>query len=377
MNGKDVPATNRNDLHLTVDTFAALPIAGELTLGPPTTLELFRFGAKKSSASDIGFGRWPDSPSIVEVPVEQGQVHLKVTSSGAQHLRAGITLTAGADYSIYVWAPGDLETINLDVNHSASGLVWTPVTSGPIQEIVVVRRTAAETPWHVSIASVSHIEAGLGTVSTIEPKSFGDSAFCQVDIACLLPALNGNEQTILLTASRAVALMITTDGLGSTYTCTGTLLNSANYPAPILITANHCVDHAVSLTTIWFFSRTGCGFGLPSLGTQVTGGGVILWRSGTLDGALVLLNQLPPPQASYAGWDANPVTTRTLSLAIHHPRGDVKKASFGDIVGVNSTAVSISTVLLTVRASSIWSTGKPESLSRAVAGPASSHTTTL
>ena len=40
MNGKDVPATNRNDLHLTVDTFAALPIAGELTLGPPTTLEL-------------------------------------------------------------------------------------------------------------------------------------------------------------------------------------------------------------------------------------------------------------------------------------------------------------------------------------------------
>ena len=91
----------------------------------------------------------------------------------------------------------------------------------------------------------------------------------------------------------------------------------------------------------------------------------------------MLLNQLPPPQASYAGWDANPVTTRTLSLAIHHPRGDVKKASFGDIVGVNSTAVSISTVLLTVRASSIWSTGKPESLSRAVAGPASSHTTTL
>ena len=94
------------------------------------------------------------------------------------------------------------------------------------------------------------------------------------------------QQDVILLASRATALMITTDLFGNSYTCTGTLLNSANYPDPLLITANHCINHAETLLTLWFYSRPNCGFGGPSAYTQVTGGGVKLFQSYPLDAGL-------------------------------------------------------------------------------------------
>jgi hypothetical protein len=135
--------------------------------------------------------------------------------------------------------------------------------------------------------------------------------------------------------------MVLTTPTGATETCTGTLLNSAGFPRPLFITANHCIVGAATLDTFWFFSRTGCGTGTVSPATQITGGASILWKSSGLDSALLELDQVPPQNASYTGWNAAPITSNTLMLAVHHPKGDVKKASLGDVTGTNSVATQI------------------------------------
>jgi lysyl endopeptidase len=147
----------------------------------------------------------------------------------------------------------------------------------------------------------------------------------------------------LLTASRAVALMAFTKSDGLSYLCTGSLLNTASYPRPIFLTAFHCLsdtESLASLTTVWFFSRSACESGPPSpTTTQVAGGAIGIFGNAALDAALVLLNQMPPPAASYTGWDASTMQSATTILAIHHPSGDVKKASFGIDLGINPNAV--------------------------------------
>jgi hypothetical protein len=90
-----------------------------------------------------------------------------------------------------------------------------------------------------------------------------------------------------------------------------------------------------SLTTTWFYNRTGCGSGIPNPeAKQLAGGATTIFGSASLDAALVLLNQMPPPLATYTGWDASTMQPGVPILAIHHPSGDVKKASFGTELGI-------------------------------------------
>ena len=110
------------------------------------------------------------------------------------------------------------------------------------------------------------------------------------------------------------------------------------YPSPIFLTAFHCLDDAqsiASLRTTWFYDRTVCGGGIPNPeAKQVAGGATSIFPSASVDAALVLLNQMPPPLATYTGWDATTMQPSTPILAIHHPMGDVKKASFGTELGI-------------------------------------------
>jgi hypothetical protein len=109
----------------------------------------------------------------------------------------------------------------------------------------------------------------------------------------------------------------------------------------LVITANHCVDGLAGLTTLWFFSRPACGSGVPSNHIQVATPGKTLWSSAALDSALLRLSITPPPPAVYAGWDANKIPPGTSTLAVHHPRGDAKKASFATVIGENTIPVRI------------------------------------
>ena len=73
------------------------------------------------------------------------------------------------------------------------------------------------------------------------------------------------------------------------------------------------------LDTFWFYSRSACGFGAVSQAAQVTGGATFVWTSRALDSTLLILDQMPPAPAAYAGWNPSPITEAEDILAVHHP----------------------------------------------------------
>ena len=328
---------------------ASVPDARDIRLDPPSALEA-EIAKATTTKPAAGYGRRVD-PALSRLVASGGEFALRfsVVSLGALHLRAAIGFADDAQYRITSYRPGDeAQAVTLYRNPSTGSApvrtVWTPLSDGDMQTVVVERLGAPVPEWHVDVERVSHFDHALDPVGAASaraaatPDFFGSSARCQVDIACVYQVAPAVMQAGIVKANFAVAMMTFTRADGLSYLCTGTLLNSASYPAPIFLTAHHCLDDPealASLTTTWFFNRTSCGSGLPNPGTtQIAGGATSLFDSGDLDASLVQLNQMPPSLATYTGWDASTMQPEERILAIHHPQGDVKKASFGTEQGI-------------------------------------------
>ena len=158
-------------------------------------------------------------------------------------------------------------------------------------------------------------------------------------------------QQQLASATNAVARMMVTIQ-GSTYLCTGTLLNdSLNSFTPYFLTADHCLEDvedpaagrgaaaasASTINTYWFYQAATCGSLATPNYVLVVGGAKLLARSVDYDWALVQLNAPPPSGTTFAAWSAEgPLSTGTPADAIHHPGGDLKKFSQGNVRGYNT-----------------------------------------
>jgi lysyl endopeptidase len=310
-----------------------------VALGPLTTGERAADYAAKDIS--ISVGRTLEEPFVVRSL--GGTVRFTVSSEDAAALRSQLLFERSGSYTVISWGTDDGAVVTMPIVAVDGVRTWAPLSSGSKQHLEISRDGIDVGEWAVSVTGVSHLfNNPMRQASPVSPKAFGDSANCQYDLVCLMPYLNTQGQDTLLAASRGVALIISTNAVGQSSSCTATLLNSSNYPLALMVTANHCVDDAENIIAIWFYSRTNCGVGAPSPATQVAGGAITLWRSAALDSALMVLNQLPPPNVSYAGWDASEITSSTEALAIHHPRADVKKASFAEVVGQNTGTTVIS-----------------------------------
>jgi hypothetical protein len=140
--------------------------------------------------------------------------------------------------------------------------------------------------------------------------------------------------------------MVFSDGLGGgSSVCTGTLLNPADGSStPYFYSAAHCISTqaaASTLTTHWFYERTGCGNEILSPNyVQVPGGATLLYASTPADALFLRLNASPPAGALFAAWDSAALTQGTALTAIHHPAGDVKKVSLGTMGGFGPSALA-------------------------------------
>jgi hypothetical protein len=145
-----------------------------------------------------------------------------------------------------------------------------------------------------------------------------------------------NPTPALLSMEKAVAKMVLTNSSG-TFLCSGTLLSSSD-PAlpPYFYTANHCVNTqstASSISTYWFFDAATCGGNTAPDYVQVGGGAQLMYGDQPSDVTLLKLNQRPPANVVYAGWNAQTVTPQTNLIGVHHPAGDLKKISRGRTYG--------------------------------------------
>ncbi len=324
--------------------FSAAP---SLNLGAPTAAESKSFTPPKQGApAAIGFRRatmagskvFSAQPGITLQGSESGVAKLSVLSGTAKALRVALDLsTLPADASIAVRGSDEFTRIvvagrvaDLRKLNTADGY-WTPTTQGERQYIqIMLPQVAGKAAVTVRINAVSHITIALSQLNTyaLNMQKVGQSGSCESNVVCQ----TGSDVALANTAT-SVARMIFTDA-GSSFLCSGTLLNDTNTSyTPNFYSAHHCISTQVvasSLNTFWFYDSPTCPNG-TTVGSfvQLTGGAIYLFSDATIDGLLLRLNDAVPAGAVLAGWDANALADGASIVGIHHPAGDVKKVSRG------------------------------------------------
>ena len=132
---------------------------------------------------------------------------------------------------------------------------WSPVLEGDTGTIELRLLSGYEAAqFQVTLDQLSQLVVAPAKLGQKDIRQIGAAGSCNIDIACV-----SNPSSALLDAAKAVAKAVFTDN-GSTFLCTGTLLNStsgANY----FYTAAHCIStqaSASSLSTYWFFDAVSC-----------------------------------------------------------------------------------------------------------------------
>ena len=222
---------------------------------------------------------------------------------------------------------------------------WSPLTEGETQTVeFFVPDPHAPAQLPLSIAGASHVFTTPGSGFTKRVQDIGLAGSCNVDVACSPLASNNAFRN----AAESVAQMVFNDG-GFTTLCTGTLLadSDASSQTPWFYGANHCFENedppyktaaqmqtvANTLSTLWGFEATSCGSRTPRASwSQLPGGATFVYNNVTSDVLFLRLNAAPPAGAFYSGWDAAALGTGNALVALHHPQGDLKKASQGSVV---------------------------------------------
>ena len=224
------------------------------------------------------------------------------------------------------------------------GMSWSPVLEGETGTIELELPATTEAGnATLEMPMLSHLGVPGDQLKALD-SYIGQAGACETDVACLAPTL----QQQLATATNAVArIFVTVKGV--TIVCSGTLLNDAQGSfTPYFLTTNHCVDDvddpasskgipaaaANSVNTYWFFQAGTCGSQAQPNYVLVAGGAKLLARSADYDWSLLRLNSAPPAGSTFAAWNASgtlPVGTGVA--AIHHPSGDLKKVTQGNVFG--------------------------------------------
>lgn len=264
---------------------------------------------------------------------------LSVHVEGAAGLRVALArLPQGATVTFRgggrAWSASAHEVLRA---REAHGAYWGPVIEGPVQalEFSSPSRPAG---GELALAGISQL---LVTPAELRAKA---AQACHEDVACVRDA-----DPAFVRAARSVAKLVYTRE-GATFACTGTLVAAdgiAN-PAPLLLTARHCVgsaEAAASLNTYWFLEADGCGSKTHRAPVQLAGGARLLHAGTSSDIALLQLREPPPAGAEFARIDASRPLAHEPVVAIHHPRGEPKKVSSGLVAepeeGVDGRLMSV------------------------------------
>lgn len=322
--------------------WAALPASALESLRKTNAMagnKALRIGIERpladGSAGELADLDWRAAP-------DGGQTaRIALQSPGAAALRVALRLTGlpagselrfaapGVDRSVVdVVSAGEIEALAVQ-----QPLYWTPVTDGDTQAIEIWLPPGASARWlRVAAPAVSHLV--VSPTGDLSGAKIGESDVCEIDTKCVT-----NPSTAYINARNAVARMVFQSGGGSSL-CTGTLLNDTDNATqvPYFFGAAHCFTSQAegnTLTTFWFYESTGCGTNVLDPGARQVGGGAqVLFASVASDVLFLRLNSAPPAGSYFLGWNSAQVTAGTEFVAIHHPAGDVKKVSLGQVTGI-------------------------------------------
>jgi len=273
-------------------------------------------------------GTWED------VDEESRLWRLHLTAPGAVSINLGFSryyMPPGGSMFIYTTDEGHVLGPFTEDDNKKHGQLWTPVIHSH-DIIVEVTVPASELErLELELSSINHGYRGFRADHKLD-KAGGGSGSCNVNVIC--PEGDGWRDQI-----RSVALYTISGGLQ----CTGVLVNNtAEDDTPYYLTAFHCFDPdeneiienpeqlAASMVIYWNYQSSSCGDPYGSDGQNQSGA---TFRAAYVnsDFALVELDDEPSMvfDVYYAGWDRSD-TAPAGAVAVHHPRGDVKKISFED-----------------------------------------------
>ncbi len=353
---QDVPSIKARAVH------SPAPLAAQIRMGPLLQGQKSaqddggarRVGAARvldGATTDDGLAallRWTKTPTGATVAA------LSVSVEGAHGMRLGLRVTAlPGDSVLRVYSQQRPDTVyevsgqqilqTLERNQaagdqSAAARTWWTPELGDAEQTVELELPAGTDPRAVRLAipAVSHIFEDLSLPQASEiAMQLEETISCTLDAICY-------EQ--LVQQRNAVARMLFTKG-GSTYVCTGTLLNdSGSTGVPYFLSANHCISTqsvASTLQTDWFYRASSCNARtLSPQSTRRLSGATLLYAGAATDTSFMRLNDTPPPGATFAGWDASVLGTGAAVAGLHHPGGDLLKISFGKMVGLAECRVT-------------------------------------
>jgi lysyl endopeptidase len=334
-------------------------------LGPATSSELKKASASskardttkakgnKGGRIQIGFARdVPENLRTVPLSLLPWQLQsdgsrtlkFEVAAPGAQGMRVGYRFDGPADGAELRFASSAANsTVYKAIASTGKELLWSPTLDGE-RGMVEIRVRAGFEPSAFSlvleqISQMTVASSQLKSAASRRPDvcpgdnqtGIGCSQACNVDFACVT-----NPSQALIDISRATAKLSFVEA-GSSYICTGTLLNSAPFTGtPYLFTAAHCIDSqssASTLETIWFFDSVACESLTTQATQRITTGAALLVTDETMDVTLLRMNSSPPNGAVFAAWDASVIPKSATLVGIHHPTGDLKAFSQGTMRG--------------------------------------------
>jgi chitodextrinase len=221
--------------------------------------------------------------------------------------------------------------------------VWLPVTLGgeAVLEVFVPNQPAIPSIG-LQVDQINYIFGG-----TPQPGQFASIGLAQqpeYDAACY----SNNPDYAAIQAGVAATAKITFVSNGSSYECSGTLLNDrGSTTTPWFATANHCIPtQSVASTMVfyWHYEATSCGaFATDSRYKQTYGGAKLLWSDVTYDAAFLKLNNPPALSTVFAGWNTGSLLVGDHVYGIHHPRGDHTMVSDGTVTALDVPITSINT----------------------------------
>jgi hypothetical protein len=214
----------------------------------------------------------------------------------------------------------------------AARTYWSPDFGGAETTLEVeLPANANLAQLDIAVPSLSHFFVSPDRVAPSSLTKAAKADTCNIDVSCR-PEYSSE--------SRSVARMIFVNN-GSTFVCTGTLLNDAqSSTTPYFLTANHCISTqttASSVTTDWFYRSAACDASAVNAGAQrLNGGATLLYAQATTDTSFMQLNAAPPAGIVFAGSYFGAVAEGAVTAGIHHPQGDLQKLSEGAVKQFNN-----------------------------------------
>jgi lysyl endopeptidase len=288
-------------------------------------------GTERPGPVRVGSVREIESPPRIVgwTPVLGGYVaKIRVSSTGALGLRTRFDLgvVPGQMEIRAQGTDGRIETQVLDPTLGPE--IWGPWTDVPLQVLELFTPVRPGNDDALRIGAVVHFDTPIRTT---------DAGICTLETACAATdaSLDPSLAAAIAQREKSVVRMTFVDG-GSSFLCSGTLINTEKFPAPFILTANHCISTdsaARTIATRWFYvSDSSC----PELGTlppfqAVSGGMQVVFANYNVDSTLLLMNQPPPEDAVYSGWDPARLDTAAPIVSVSHPLGDTARYALGSI----------------------------------------------